>query len=38
MIIHFHKPLTAMRLIELVKAIQTGDETAAAAMEFCYSK
>jgi 3-hydroxybutyryl-CoA dehydrogenase len=35
MIIHFHQPPTVMRLIELVKAIQTSDETAAAAMEFC---
>jgi len=34
-IIHFHQPPTVMRLIELVKAIQTSDETAAAAMEFC---
>jgi len=35
MIIHFHQPPTVMRLIELVKAIQTSDETAALAMEFC---
>ena len=35
MIIHFHQPPTVMRLIELVRAIQTTDETAAAAMEFC---
>jgi len=35
MIIHFHQPPTVMRLIELVKAIQTSDETAATAMEFC---
>lgn len=35
MIIHFHQPPTVMRLVELVKAIQTSDETAAAAMEFC---
>ena len=34
-IIHFHQPPTVMRLIELVKALQTSDETAAAAMEFC---
>ena len=34
-IIHFHQPPTVMRLIELIKAIQTSDETAAAAMEFC---
>jgi len=37
MIIHFHQPPTVMRLIELVRAIQTSDETAAAAMEFCKS-
>ena len=35
MIIHFHQPPTVMRLIELVKAIQTSDETAAATLEFC---
>jgi len=35
MIIHFHQPPTVMRLVELVKAIQTSDETAATAMEFC---
>ena len=35
MIIHFHQPPTVMRLIELVKAIQTSDETSAAVMEFC---
>ncbi|MCD6485727.1 MAG: 3-hydroxybutyryl-CoA dehydrogenase, partial [Syntrophobacterales bacterium] len=35
MIIHFHQPPTVMRLIELVKAIQTSDETAALAVEFC---
>jgi len=35
MIIHFHQPPTVMRLIELVKAIQTSDETAALSMEFC---
>lgn len=34
-IIHFHQPPTIMRLIELVKAIQTSEETAAIAMEFC---
>lgn len=34
MIIHFHQPPTVMRLVELVRAIQTSDETAAAAMEF----
>jgi 3-hydroxybutyryl-CoA dehydrogenase len=35
MIIHFHQPPTVMRLIELVKAIQTSDETAEAARNFC---
>ena len=35
MIIHFHQPPTVMRLIELVKAIQTSDETAAVVMAFC---
>lgn len=34
-IIHFHQPPTVMRLIELVRAIQTSDETAQAAKEFC---
>jgi 3-hydroxybutyryl-CoA dehydrogenase len=34
-IIHFHQPPTVMRLIELVRALQTSDETAAAAFEFC---
>lgn len=34
-IVHFHQPPTVMRLIELVRAIQTSDETAAAALEFC---
>lgn len=34
-IIHFHQPPTVMRLIELVRAIQTSDETAAEAVEFC---
>jgi len=34
-IIHFHQPPTVMRLIEVVRAIQTSDETAAAAVEFC---
>lgn len=37
MIIHFHQPPTVMRLIELVRAIQTSDETATAAVEFCKS-
>lgn len=34
-IIHFHQPPQVMRLIELVRAIQTSDETAKAAREFC---
>ena len=34
-IVHFHQPPTVMRLIEVVRAIQTSDETAAAALEFC---
>jgi 3-hydroxybutyryl-CoA dehydrogenase len=34
-IIHFHQPLQVMRLIELVRAIQTSDETADTAREFC---
>ena len=34
-IIHFHQPPTVMRLVELVRALQTSDETAAAAREFC---
>ena len=34
-IIHFHQPPTVMRLIELVRALQTSDETAAAAKAFC---
>ena len=34
-IIHFHQPPTVMRLIEVVRAIQTSDQTAAAAVEFC---
>ena len=34
-IIHFHQPPTVMRLIEVVRAIQTSDETAQAAMDFC---
>ena len=33
-IIHFHQPPTVMRLIEVVRALQTSDETAAAALEF----
>jgi 3-hydroxybutyryl-CoA dehydrogenase len=34
-IIHFHQPPTHMRLIEVVRALQTSDETTGAAMEFC---
>ena len=34
-IIHFHQPPTVMRLIEVVRAIQTSDETAEKTMEFC---
>jgi 3-hydroxybutyryl-CoA dehydrogenase len=34
-IIHFHQPPQVMRLIELVRAIQTSDETAKVAREFC---
>jgi 3-hydroxybutyryl-CoA dehydrogenase len=34
-IIHFHQPPAVMRLVELVRAIQTSDETAQAAKEFC---
>lgn len=34
-IIHFHQPPQVMRLIELVRAIQTSDETAKAARDFC---
>ncbi len=33
-IIHFHQPPTVMRLLEVVRALQTSDETAAAAIEF----
>lgn len=33
-IIHFHQPPTVMRLLEVVRALQTSDETAAAALEF----
>jgi 3-hydroxybutyryl-CoA dehydrogenase len=36
-IIHFHQPPTVMRLIELVRALQTSDETTVAAKEFCKS-
>lgn len=34
-IIHFHQPPTVMKLIEVVRAIQTSDDTAEKAMEFC---
>ncbi|MCL4368430.1 MAG: 3-hydroxyacyl-CoA dehydrogenase NAD-binding domain-containing protein [Actinobacteria bacterium] len=34
-VIHFHQPPTAMRLVELVRALQTSEETAATAREFC---
>lgn len=34
-IIHFHQPPTVMRLVEVVRALQTSHETAAAAVEFC---
>jgi 3-hydroxybutyryl-CoA dehydrogenase len=34
-IIHFHQPPQVMRLIELVRALQTSEETAQAAKEFC---
>lgn len=34
-IIHFHQPPTIMKLIEVVRALQTSDETAKVAMDFC---
>lgn len=34
-IIHFHQPPTVMRLVEVVKALQTSEETAKTALEFC---
>jgi 3-hydroxybutyryl-CoA dehydrogenase len=34
-IIHFHQPPTVMRLVEVVRAIQTSDETVAITKEFC---
>lgn len=34
-IIHFHQPPTVMRLVEVVRALQTSDATAAAALDFC---
>lgn len=35
MIIHFHQPPTAMKLVELVRALQTSDETAKEVISFC---
>jgi len=35
MIIHFHQPPTVMRLVEIVRALQTSDETAKAVHDFC---
>jgi len=35
MIIHFHQPPTAMRLVEIVRALQTSDETSKAVRGFC---
>ena len=35
MIIHFHQPPTAMRLVEIVRALQTSDETSKAIRDFC---
>jgi len=35
MIIHFHQPPTVMRLVEIVRALQTSDETAKAVRDFC---
>lgn len=35
MIIHFHQPPTAMRLVEMVRALQTSDETAQEVRSFC---
>ncbi len=34
-IIHFHQPPTHMKLVEVVRALQTSDETGAAAVQFC---
>lgn len=34
-IIHFHQPPTIMKLVEVVRALQTSDDTAKAAMDFC---
>ncbi|MBI5441974.1 MAG: 3-hydroxybutyryl-CoA dehydrogenase [Deltaproteobacteria bacterium] len=34
-IIHFHQPPTVMRLVEVVRALQTSDETAEVARDFC---
>jgi len=35
MIIHFHQPPTVMRLVEIVRALQTSDQTAKAVHDFC---
>ena len=35
-IIHFHQPPTIMRLVELVRALDTSDETTDAVKEFCH--
>jgi 3-hydroxybutyryl-CoA dehydrogenase len=35
MIIHFHQPPQVMRLVEVVRAMQTSDETAQSVREFC---
>ncbi len=35
MIIHFHQPPTVMRLVEIVRALQTSDETAKVVHDFC---
>ncbi len=34
-IIHFHQPPTHMKLVEVVRALQTSDETGQAAVQFC---
>lgn len=34
-IIHFHQPPTHMRLVEVVRALQTSDETAETSLQFC---
>ena len=35
MVIHFHQPPTVMRLVEIVRALETSDETARAVHDFC---